>query len=66
LTDTRNMPWYVVALLIPQPLHFGDYGGMPLKIIWAVLDIITIVVLMTKITKSTGARSSAANGDLVR
>jgi uncharacterized iron-regulated membrane protein len=47
LTDTRNMPWYVVALLISQPLHFGDYGGMPLKIIWAVLDIITIVVLIT-------------------
>jgi len=30
---------------VSQPLHFGDYGGMPLKIIWAVLDAITIVVL---------------------
>jgi len=47
LTDTRNLPWYVTALLISQPLHFGDYGGMPLKIIWAVLDVITIVVLIT-------------------
>lgn len=28
-----------------QPLHFGDYGGMPLKIVWALLDAITIVVL---------------------
>jgi uncharacterized iron-regulated membrane protein len=28
-------------------LHFGDYGGMPLKIIWAVLDVLTIVVLWT-------------------
>jgi uncharacterized iron-regulated membrane protein len=27
------------------PLHFGDYGGMPFKIIWAVLDVITIMVL---------------------
>lgn len=44
-TDTRDMPWYVTGLLISQPLHFGDYGGMPLKIIWAVLDLITIVVL---------------------
>jgi len=47
LTDTRNLPWYVTALLISQPLHFGADGGMPLKIIWAVLDVITIVVLIT-------------------
>lgn len=45
LTDMRDMPWYVTALLVSQPLHFGDYGGMPMKVIWAVLDIITIVVL---------------------
>jgi uncharacterized iron-regulated membrane protein len=45
LTDTRDAPWYVTALLLSQPLHFGDYGGLPLKIIWAILDIITIVVL---------------------
>jgi uncharacterized iron-regulated membrane protein len=44
-TDARDMPWYVTALFVSQPLHFGDYGGMPLKIIWAVLDLITIAVL---------------------
>ena len=47
LTDSRSMPWYVSTLLISQPLHFGDYGGMPLKIIWAILDILTIVILVT-------------------
>jgi uncharacterized iron-regulated membrane protein len=47
LTDSRDMPWYVSTLFISQPLHFGDYGGMPLKIIWAVLDLITIAVLVT-------------------
>jgi uncharacterized iron-regulated membrane protein len=47
LTDSREMPWYVSTLLISQPLHFGDYGGMPLKIIWAILDIATIAVLIT-------------------
>lgn len=46
-TDTREMPWYVTTLLISQPLHFGDYGGMPLKILWGILDVITIVVLVT-------------------
>ena len=47
LTDSRDLPWYVQSLLLSQPLHFGDYGGMPLKIIWAVLDIFTIIVLIT-------------------
>lgn len=45
LTDMRSMPWYVNAVFISQPLHFGDYGGLPLKIIWALFDVITIVVL---------------------
>ncbi len=45
LTDMRRMPWYGVALFMSQPLHFGDYGGMPLKVVWALLDIATIVVL---------------------
>ncbi len=45
LTDVRPLPWYVQALLLSQPLHFGDYGGLPLKILWAVLDLFTILVL---------------------
>lgn len=45
VTDSRTLPWYATALLISQPLHFGDYGGMPMKILWALLDIATIVVL---------------------
>ena len=47
VTDSREMPWYVSTLLLSQPLHFGDYGGMPMKIIWAVLDVFTIAVLIT-------------------
>jgi uncharacterized iron-regulated membrane protein len=45
--ESREMPWYVTALSLSQPLHFGDYGGLPLKAIWAVLDFITIVVLVS-------------------
>lgn len=44
-TASREMPWYVSTLLLSQPLHFGDYGGLPLKIIWALLDIFVIIVL---------------------
>jgi uncharacterized iron-regulated membrane protein len=39
------MPWYLQALELSRPLHFGDYGGLPLKIIWALLDLVTIMVL---------------------
>ena len=45
LTDMREMPLYVKTLLVSQPLHFGDYGGVPLKIIWTLLDLISIVIL---------------------
>ncbi|MDB5149763.1 MAG: hypothetical protein JWQ57_3783 [Mucilaginibacter sp.] len=42
-----KMPIYLRALEVSRPLHFGDYGGTPLKIIWAVFDIIAIVVLIS-------------------
>ncbi len=44
-----DLPWYMVALRVPQPLHFGDYGGQALKLLWASLDIGTIVVLITRL-----------------
>jgi uncharacterized iron-regulated membrane protein len=47
LTTVAKMPWYLTALELSRPLHFGDYGGMPLKIIWALLDVITIIVLVS-------------------
>jgi uncharacterized iron-regulated membrane protein len=45
ITDRRQLPWYLKALLISQPLHFGDYGGAGLQFLWALLDAATIVVL---------------------
>lgn len=47
LTAVVTMPWYVRLIEISRPLHFGDYGGLPLKIIWALLDIVTIIVLVS-------------------
>ena len=43
----REMPWYTKALALSRPLHFGDYGGLLLKIIWAVLDVILLIVLVS-------------------
>ena len=32
LIDTRELPWYIGGCSMSQPLHFGDYGGTPMKI----------------------------------
>jgi uncharacterized iron-regulated membrane protein len=45
VADQRTLPWYLTILLLSQPLHFGDYGGAALKLVWALLDVATIVVL---------------------
>jgi uncharacterized iron-regulated membrane protein len=45
ISDQRDLPWYLTALLISQPLHFGDYGGAAMKLLWALLDVATIIVL---------------------
>ncbi|NEX93334.1 PepSY domain-containing protein [Caulobacter sp. 17J65-9] len=45
LTAVAQTPWYVKTLSLSQPLHFGDYGGLLLKVLWALLDLATIVVL---------------------
>jgi len=45
LTDAGGPPWYLWALEGSRPLHFGDYGGLPMKILWALLDLVLIVVL---------------------
>ncbi|KAI1692361.1 pepSY-associated TM region domain-containing protein [Ditylenchus destructor] len=63
VTASPKLPWYLWALLVSRPLHFGDYAGLPLKIIWAVLDLITIVVLVSGLylwlRKPQGARKGA-------
>jgi uncharacterized iron-regulated membrane protein len=45
VTDQRTLPWYLTALLLSQPLHFGDYGGAGMQFLWALLDLATIAVL---------------------
>lgn len=47
LTDSRTMPALNQALMMSKPLHFGDYAGQPLKIVWALLTLALIWVLWT-------------------
>jgi uncharacterized iron-regulated membrane protein len=47
LAAVRSLPWYLIAILLSQPLHFGDYGGLPLKILWGLFDVAAIAVLIS-------------------
>jgi len=60
LDAVAPMPWYMKALLLAQPLHFGDYAGLPMKILWAILDLMTIAVLWTGLRLWLGRRRAPA------
>ncbi|WP_049723070.1 PepSY-associated TM helix domain-containing protein [Gilvimarinus polysaccharolyticus] len=47
IAGQKEMPWYIKALSLSRPLHFGDYGGLTQKIVWAVLDISLLIVLLS-------------------
>ncbi len=47
LASAQGFPWYLRLLELSRPLHFGDYGGLPLKIAWAALDLLLLCVLAT-------------------
>ncbi|MBP7335145.1 PepSY domain-containing protein [Niveispirillum sp.] len=64
LTAMRPLPWYVQTLLMSQPLHFGDYGGLPLKILWAVLDLFSIVILGSGLYLWLAKRGTASDARL--
>ena len=57
VAGVRALPWYMKGLFLAQPLHFGDYGGLPLKVIWALLDLLTIWVLGSGLYLWFGRRS---------
>ena len=63
LVTARGLPWYLRALQVSRPLHFGDYGGLPLKIIWALLDLAAIVVLASGVYLWLGKRKSLPHHD---
>lgn len=48
-TAVVRMPWYLRALEVSRPLHFGACGGSPLKLRWALSDAAVISILLTGI-----------------
>lgn len=64
LTDHANMPVMTQALMLSKPLHFGDYGGLPLKLIWAWMTLATIWVLITGLQLWWRKRARSGGADL--
>lgn len=64
LAAIAQMPLYLRLLQVSRPLHFGDYGGLPLKLIWTALDAMTIAVLASGlflwVRRRSGTRRSGA------
>lgn len=38
------MPAYIKAITLAEPLHFGDYGGLPLKLLWTACTWLTLFI----------------------
>jgi uncharacterized iron-regulated membrane protein len=47
LDVATEAPWYIKVILISEPLHFGDYAGWPLKLIWSAMTLLTIWICLT-------------------
>lgn len=61
LTAIVRLPWYLVALHTSRPLHFGDYGSLPLKILWVLFDMITIMILVSGLVLWFSRRKATAS-----
>jgi uncharacterized iron-regulated membrane protein len=42
--EAHELPWYLKLLLISEPLHFGNYGGLLLKLVWALFTVATLTL----------------------
>ena len=66
LIMSGGLPWYLRVLELSRPLHFGDYGGLPLKIIWAIFDVALIVVLISGVYLWLSRRRTPVEKELDR
>ncbi|HSC88575.1 MAG TPA: PepSY-associated TM helix domain-containing protein [Polyangiaceae bacterium] len=44
LSSAPPVPSYIQAVALSEPLHFGDYGGLPLKILWTLCTWLTLFI----------------------
>ena len=64
LEETVRLPLYMKIVMLSEPLHFGDYGGWVLKVIWAVFTLaslaVTLLGVYSFVMKRRRAESSPA------
>ncbi len=39
-----DMPLYAKAMFLSEPPHFGNYGGLPLKLLWVTSALLTLFI----------------------
>lgn len=42
--ETIELPWFIKIIALSQPLHFGDYGGLALKLLWTSCAWLTLFI----------------------
>jgi uncharacterized iron-regulated membrane protein len=52
----KEFPLYLQALLVSEPLHFGDYGGMALKVVWALFSLLSLAMAVSGVWVTVSAR----------
>ncbi len=54
--EVKELPWYLKALLLSEPLHFGDYGGVTLELVWTLFGLATVALSVTGVWVFWSAR----------
>lgn len=49
ITKVVELPWYLKLLVISEPLHFGNYAGLSLKIIWSLFALLATLIPLSGI-----------------
>ncbi|RPE79812.1 PepSY-associated TM helix domain-containing protein [Vulcaniibacterium tengchongense] len=44
VATVKQPPWYLQAIWLSQPFHFGDYGGLALKLLWTLCTWLTLFI----------------------
>ena len=44
VAGSPEVPFYLNAIALSEPLHFGDYGGLPLKLLWTACTWLTLFI----------------------
>jgi uncharacterized iron-regulated membrane protein len=63
LIEIIELPLYLKVVLLSEPLHFGDYGGLFLKVLWAIFTLGSLAVALLGITAFCLKRQQRREGE---